>query len=80
MCSLLVGMFLLGGPTTAGATTYAVAFFNGSIGIGGEITTDGTLGIINAFNIIDWNLIGATQNSLQGNNLMNSTSRPLQPI
>jgi hypothetical protein len=46
--ALLVGMLLFG-VTNAGATTYAVSeFFQfdafTSVGIGGSITTDGTLG------------------------------------
>jgi hypothetical protein len=62
--ALLVGMYLLG-ATNAGAApiTYAVSEFNQDpatlkgVGIGGSITTDGTLGSIGLDNIIDWNLI-----------------------
>ena len=49
---------------TASPITYAVAIFatgEGTLGIGGSITTDGTLGPLSASNIIDWNLIGAAQ-------------------
>jgi len=49
---------------TASSITYAVAVFGdgeGRLGIGGSITTDGTLGSLSASNIIDWNLIGAAQ-------------------
>ena len=63
--ALLVGMLLLG-ATRAGATTYAVSEFEsgGDIGvaIGGSVTTDGTLGPLNFFNILDWNLIGTAVN------------------
>ena len=60
--ALLVGMLLLG-AMRAGATTYAVSEFQSAgasagAGIGGSITTDGTLGPIGAANIVDWNLIG----------------------
>jgi hypothetical protein len=59
--ALLVGMLLLG-ATRAGATTYAVSEFTEigdyGVGVGGSITTDGTLGPIGAANIVDWNLIG----------------------
>ena len=62
--ALLVGMLLLG-ATRAGATTYAVSEFfedadgTSGVGIGGSITTDGTLGPLGASNIVDWNLFGA---------------------
>src|SRR5262245_4444215 len=49
---------------TASPITYAVAIFGageGTLGIGGSITTDGTLGPLSASNIIDWDLIGAAQ-------------------
>src|SRR5215471_4315275 len=50
-------------PASANPITYAVAIFeqnaNGTLGIGGSITTDGTLGSVNRFNIIDWDLIGS---------------------
>jgi hypothetical protein len=60
--ALLVGTLLLD-ATKAGATTYAVSEFEGislgtGVGIGGSITTDGTLGSINFSNLLDWNLIG----------------------
>ena len=63
--ALLLGMLLLG-ATRAGAApiTYAVSEFAGSTTYGaavaGSITTDGTIGSIGAFNIIDWNLIGTS--------------------
>jgi len=60
---LLAGLVLLGGVARAEATpiTYAVALFDGlqEMGVGGSITTDGTLGTLNSSNIMDWNLIGA---------------------
>jgi hypothetical protein len=65
--ALLVGMFLLGATNAGAATapiTYAVSLFQQTpdgligVGIGGSITTDGTLGPINGNNIVDWNLIG----------------------
>ena len=70
--ALLVGMILLG-PSRAGATpiTYAVSEFESAgnsiptslgVGIGGSITTDGTLGPIGAANIVDWSLIGTADN------------------
>ena len=49
---------------TASPITYAVAIFGvgeGTLGIGGSITTDGTFGPLSASNIIDWDLIGAAQ-------------------
>jgi hypothetical protein len=51
----------------------------GTIGIGGSITTDGTLGILpSTANILDWDLIVATQNSPQvGNNLFHLTKADL---
>jgi len=57
--ALLVGMLLLG-ATRAGATIYAVPVFDlGShVAVGGSITTDGTVGLLNsASHIVDWNLI-----------------------
>lgn len=53
---------------TASTITYAVSIFGvnavgNTLGIGGSITTDGTLGPLSASNIIDWDLIGATKNT-----------------
>jgi hypothetical protein len=74
--ALLAGMLVLGAVESTEATpiTYAVALFsdNAGMGIGGSITTDGKLGILDASDILDWNLIAATQNSL-GNWLFNAT-------
>jgi len=65
--TLLVGMVLLG-VTRAEATpiTYAVSLFAPpgtqraeiAFAIGGSITTDGKLGILDKSDILDWNLIG----------------------
>jgi hypothetical protein len=44
-----------------------VSLFNdlpAGVSIGGSITTDGTLGNLNASNIIDWNLIGTATDKL----------------
>jgi hypothetical protein len=80
--ALLAGMLVLGAIESTEATpiTYAVALFNGSggfgtgVGIGGSITTDGKLGILDSSDILDWNLIGATQNDpILGNTLFNAT-------
>jgi hypothetical protein len=50
---------------TASTITYAVSIFESvgpfTLGIGGSITTDGTLGLLTPKNIIDWDLIGAAQ-------------------
>jgi hypothetical protein len=81
--ALLAGMLLLGAANAQAAPiTYAVALFgsaaNGQIGIGGSITTDGTLGILpSTANILDWDLIVATQNSPLGNNLFHLTKADL---
>ena len=61
---LLAGLVLLGAVTRAEATpiTYAVSLFDGTpginMGVGGSITTDGTLGTLTTVNILDWNLLG----------------------
>jgi hypothetical protein len=59
---LLAGLVLLGAVTRAEATpiTYAVSLFDGrhQMGVGGSITTDGTLGTLTTANILDWNLLG----------------------
>jgi hypothetical protein len=44
------------GASAAGATTYTVDTSAGSTTIAGTITTDGTLGILTAGNIEDWDL------------------------
>jgi hypothetical protein len=73
--ALLAGMLLLG-ATRAEATdiTYAVTEFgavtNVFVGIGGSITTDGTLGPIGASNIVDWDLFAADS---VGNNFLRLT-------
>jgi hypothetical protein len=58
---LLTGMLLLGAVTRAEATpiTYAVSLFDGinEVGVGGSITTNGTLGTLTVSDIIDWDLI-----------------------
>jgi hypothetical protein len=61
--ALLLGMLLLG-ATNAGATTYAVSLFDGleGVAVGGSITTDGTVGTLSTSNIVDWNLIGTSEN------------------
>jgi uncharacterized membrane protein YdjX (TVP38/TMEM64 family) len=58
--AVLIGMNLLA-VTPAAATTYAVSLFQAAVpnfsagvAIGGQITTDGTQGPLNASNIIDW--------------------------
>jgi hypothetical protein len=81
--ALLAGMLVLGAIESTEATpiTYAVALFNDNgglgisgLGIGGSITTDGKLGILDSSDILDWNLIGATQNDLVlGSWLFNAT-------
>src|SRR5690348_14243089 len=81
--ALLAGMLVLGAIESTEATpiTYAVALFHGNsesgiggLGIGGSITTDGKLGILDSSDILDWNLIGATQNDfVLGNTLFNAT-------
>jgi hypothetical protein len=70
--AILIGMNLLV-VTPAAATTYAVSLFSpavpnvsAGVGIGGQITTDGTQGPLNASNIIDWNLIGTSLNFFTG--------------
>jgi hypothetical protein len=79
--ALLAGMLVLGAieSTEASPITYAVALFNesGGVGIGGSITTDGKLGILDSSDILDWNLIGATQNNLVLGNLLFNTTGPL---
>src|ERR1700730_9044798 len=58
---LLAGLVLLGAVTRAEATpiTYAVSLFDGinGVGVGGSITTNGTLGTLTVSDIIDWDLI-----------------------
>jgi hypothetical protein len=74
--ALLAGMLLLGTlKAQADPITYAVAFFDGTkkVAIGGSITTDGKLGIIDGTDILDWDLIATTQNTFLGDNLFNST-------
>ena len=79
--ALLAGMLVLGAIESTEATpiTYAVALFNdnGGLGIGGSITTDGKLGILDSSDILDWNLIGATQNNLSLGNLLFNATGPL---
>jgi hypothetical protein len=74
--ALLAGMLMLGTSAEAVPITYAVALFdrNEGLGIGGSITTDGKLGILDSSDILDWNLIAATQgNPVLGNLLFNAT-------
>jgi hypothetical protein len=79
--ALLAGMLVLSAIESTEATpiTYAVALFNdnGGLGIGGSITTDGKLGILDSSDILDWNLIGATQNNLSLGNLLFNATGPL---
>ena len=65
---------------SANAITYAVSIFvpnnvgtaDGTVAIGGSITTDGTLGLMtNASHIIDWDLIGAVSSTNSGSVLFN---------
>jgi hypothetical protein len=85
---LLAGLVLLGAVTRAEATpiTYAVSLFDGNaftvpggtveMGVGGSITTDGTLGTLTASNIIDWDLIGTV---LGAGGLVHSTLSLISP-
>jgi hypothetical protein len=58
-------VFATSPQATASTVTYAVSIFESvgpfTLGIGGSITTDGTLGLLTPTNIIDWDLIGAAQ-------------------
>jgi hypothetical protein len=60
--ALLTAMIVFGAEAKATPITYAVSLFENDPGviqqsIAGSITTDGTLGMLSATNIIDWNLI-----------------------
>jgi hypothetical protein len=64
LAAAIIGITLTG-TTKATPITYAVAIFDGSTpgaGVGGSITTDGTLGLLTPSNVIDWNLIGTGLN------------------
>jgi|SRR6516164_9195044 len=61
LAAAMISMTLTG-ASKATPITYAVSLFDGTpginMGVGGSITTDGTLGTLTASNIIDWDLIG----------------------
>jgi len=61
LAAAMISMTLTG-ASKATPITYAVSLFDGTpginMGVGGSITTDGTLGTLTASNILDWDLIG----------------------
>jgi hypothetical protein len=65
LVAAIIGMTLTTGAAKAAPITYAVSLFDGTagVGVGGSITTDGTLGALTPSNVLDWNLIGTTVNT-----------------
>src|SRR5215470_6603925 len=66
LAAAIIGIALTG-AANANPITYAVSLFDlhsssiqgdTEISIAGSITTDGTMGMLTAANIIDWNLVG----------------------
>jgi len=74
--ALLAGMLLIGTSAEAAPITYAVSLVDlpGSLtptlAIGGSITTDGKLGILDRSDILDWDLIGAALKPLPFGNVL----------
>jgi hypothetical protein len=65
----LVAIVALFGGSSVGATTYNISDGTASLGVTGTITTDGTIGVLSAANITDWNLllnIGSSNADLTG--------------
>jgi hypothetical protein len=54
---MVAGLAGLVGVSPAAATTYNINDGTASLGVTGTITTDGTIGVLSAANIADWNLL-----------------------
>jgi len=65
LAAAMISMTLTG-AAKATPITYAVSLFDGTagVGVGGSITTDGTLGALTPSNVVDWNLIGTSVNTV----------------
>ena len=79
LAAAMISMTLTG-ASKATPITYAVSLFDGTpginMGVGGSITTDGTLGTLTASNILDWDLIGTV---LGAGGLVHSTLSLISP-